>query len=203
MEASKTCSRCRQAQPLESFPKDRSRNDGLSYWCRACHKEKWFARDPAQRRAVKARWRQRNPDYMRKWYYGLEDGQYDEMVAAQGGVCAICRERCSTGKKLAVDHDHVSGKVRGLLCSNCNRGIGFLRDDPARVRAAAEYLETLSQLLREAGYGSPVTEEDSGDQADHQVGECADQVDGDGAADHDAEPSAEGEPLHDEQGTRG
>lgn len=73
-------------------------------------------------------------------HFGISVETYQSLHAAQNGACAICRgydnDRC-----LAVDHCHKSGAVRGLLCGECNRGIGQLRDSPALLRAAAEYLE--------------------------------------------------------------
>lgn len=60
------------------------------------------------------------------------------MERAQGGRCLLCGEV----KPLAVDHDHVTGAVRGLLCKGCNTGIGLLREDPMLLRAAARYLES-------------------------------------------------------------
>ena len=68
------------------------------------------------------------------------------MLEAQGGVCAICEKperstsRYGRIKKLAVDHDHDTGAVRGLLCANCNKGIGNLGDDPDILIAGAAYL---------------------------------------------------------------
>ncbi|NBU34381.1 hypothetical protein EBS40_07195 [bacterium] len=59
--------------------------------------------------------------------YGITLEQYDELLESQGGVCAICREMCVSGRRLCVDHDHDTGKVRGLLCGRCNFGIGSLR----------------------------------------------------------------------------
>ncbi len=69
------------------------------------------------------------------------------MFVAQGGVCAICEQpetaqRSGRAKWLAVDHDHGTGAVRGLLCSNCNPMLGYAKDDPALLRAAASYLES-------------------------------------------------------------
>lgn len=78
--------------------------------------------------------------------FGLLPLQYQEMLAAQGNVCAICeRPERSTDKKgrvkaLAVDHDHETGAVRGLLCANCNKGIGNLGDNVDTLIAAAAYL---------------------------------------------------------------
>jgi len=73
--------------------------------------------------------------------YGITIEQYGEMLEAQGGVCAICREPCPSGKNLAVDHCHETGAVRGLLCARCNSGIGQFLDSPDRLRAAIGYLE--------------------------------------------------------------
>lgn len=78
--------------------------------------------------------------------YGITPEQYDEMHNSQGGVCAICRkpETVVDPKKglrrLAVDHDHVTGRVRGLLCINCNNGLGRFGDSPERLAAALAYL---------------------------------------------------------------
>lgn len=80
--------------------------------------------------------------------FGITPDQYREMLDAQGGVCAICEQpervrdaRNGRLKALAVDHDHETGAVRGLLCQNCNKGIGNLGDSPERLIAAAAYLE--------------------------------------------------------------
>lgn len=73
--------------------------------------------------------------------YGLKDGQYDQLKAAQGGACAICQKATGARKKLAVDHDHKTEYVRGLLCGPCNKLLGFARDNPEFFRRAANYLE--------------------------------------------------------------
>jgi len=75
--------------------------------------------------------------------YGLTRDQYEAMLDAQGGVCALCKRpaRKIGGFILDVDHDHVTGKVRSLLCRLCNIGIGHFHEDPTLLRAAAEYLE--------------------------------------------------------------
>ena len=91
--------------------------------------------------------RRRARDYHRLSTYGVEPAQYAELLAQQEGVCAICRQpetiRDRTGRvaSLAVDHDHSTGEVRGLLCRACNAGIGNLKDSPDLLRAALSYLE--------------------------------------------------------------
>ena len=77
--------------------------------------------------------------------YELTDDDYNTLLASQDYKCAICRTDKpggNGGKYFHVDHDHVTGKVRGLLCHKCNTGIGHLNDDPARLIAAANYLES-------------------------------------------------------------
>lgn len=85
----------------------------------------------------------------RKWEaFGVDANRYQEMLREQGGVCAICSqpERAPDGssgkiKDMAIDHDHDTGAVRGLLCSTCNRAIGLFRDDKALLNAAIAYLD--------------------------------------------------------------
>jgi hypothetical protein len=73
--------------------------------------------------------------------YGITIEEYDALLAAQGGKCAICgTEQCATGKAFAVDHDHDTGMVRGLLCKDCNIGLGMFKDDTFRLKAALDYL---------------------------------------------------------------
>jgi hypothetical protein len=74
--------------------------------------------------------------------YGLTEEQLASLMEAAGGVCAICRQPESyKGRTLSVDHCHETGRVRGVLCSKCNAGIGFLGDKPETVAAALAYLQ--------------------------------------------------------------
>lgn len=72
--------------------------------------------------------------------FGITQEEYDRRHDAQGGLCLICHKPCKSGRKLAVDHDHQSGRVRGLLCGNCNIGLGKFQDDPVLLIRASEYL---------------------------------------------------------------
>lgn len=89
------------------------------------------------------RYRERYAFSMRERLYGVSESDFVAMLEAQDGRCAICRADSWGGKHGSphVDHDHVTGKVRGLLCDGCNNGLGRFKDDPARLRAAATYLE--------------------------------------------------------------
>ncbi len=75
-----------------------------------------------------------------KKLYGISVADYDRMLAEQNGVCAICKKVSRDGKTLVVDHDHDTGKVRALLCSTCNPGLGFFDHSPELLREAIEYL---------------------------------------------------------------
>lgn len=76
--------------------------------------------------------------------YGLTLEQYQEMLEAAQGVCPICKQE----RKLVVDHDHKTGRVRGLLCQRCNLGIGLLGDDSQTLSNASDYLaESLKRLF--------------------------------------------------------
>jgi hypothetical protein len=82
--------------------------------------------------------------------YGLIVEEYDALLAKQGGCCAVCHKPETLRIKgqrvdLAVDHDHTTGKVRGLLCHLCSRGSGFFQGSPDRLRAMAAYLERHGQ----------------------------------------------------------
>lgn len=96
--------------------------------CATCHRD-----------IVKARKKAKHAAWVLATY-GLKDGQYDLLKAAQGGSCAICRRATGATKKLAVDHDHKTGFVRGLLCGPCNGMLGNARDDVEFFLRAAEYL---------------------------------------------------------------
>jgi len=82
-----------------------------------------------------------------KRLYGITFENYLQMFVDQGEVCAICKESCQTKKSLSVDHDHESGKVRGLLCNRCNRALGMFRDNPTILNRAAEYINTANKMI--------------------------------------------------------
>jgi Recombination endonuclease VII len=72
--------------------------------------------------------------------YGIGDKQYDALLIAQRYVCAICQAPHNAQRPLVVDHNHQTGKVRGLLCAECNSGIGLLQDSIAILGSAVHYL---------------------------------------------------------------
>lgn len=102
---------------------------------RALEKAKYTARHPGKRAT---------PEHQRRHLlrskYGITPEEYDSMLDSQGGCCAICGRTPTPSRRLAVDHDHTTGVVRGLLCTACNVGIGFLGDNHQSVSSAVAYL---------------------------------------------------------------
>lgn len=88
----------------------------------------------------------RQRKYQLKYKYGISEDDYAQMFKEQEGKCAICETSDQTGKwqRFGVDHCHVTGKIRGLLCNECNRGIGLLRDSVDILTKAINYLERIN-----------------------------------------------------------
>lgn len=106
--------------------------------------------DPKRILANTRRWQEKQgPDYVReawlKTKYRMTLTEWDEMFLRQNGVCRICKKPptgTAHNQRLHVDHDHATGQVRALLCHRCNKSLGLMFDDPALLRAAADYLES-------------------------------------------------------------
>lgn len=153
----KTCSKCKAEKAFDAFGPRKEAPDGLRSECRTCcgkrHK-KWrdanLENQRPRERANAAKRRQRDPEGARKnsrthaWRdqgIDITFEKFVEMRTAQQGKCAICQQEPANGRSLHVDHCHATGRVRALLCGRCNRGIGKLRESPAILRQAADYLE--------------------------------------------------------------
>jgi hypothetical protein len=99
-----------------------------------------YCSERCKKAATDARWREKAPGYMRQYLYGITPEEYDALFASQGYRCAICGGDTPNAKGWHLDHDHSSKAIRGVLCGPCNNGLGNFRDDPAILRAAAEYV---------------------------------------------------------------
>lgn len=143
------CSLCRTAKPFTEYYVRASRPGQYQAYCMECadsrRKQRW-SNDQEYRRRVLDQTLRKN--------YGISAAEYDAMYAAQDGRCAICNEeetahvgRGRPTNRLAVDHCHKTGKVRGLLCRSCNTGIGHLGDNVERLFAAVVYLEQNSEEI--------------------------------------------------------
>jgi len=115
----KHCTRCKVEKPLDAgnFPLHNKTKSGFDSWCRACR---------ATYRSENCRGRHRSV---------ISDEALKDLKATTT-ECVICGDET----KLVVDHDHITGEIRGMLCNHCNRGLGHFRDDPTLLEFAAQYL---------------------------------------------------------------
>ena len=127
----KRCPKCMELKDISEFVKNSSCSDGTENTCKECRNARladWYKETERS---------QRSRAYHLKNTYNMTLEEYDILLQEQSGGCAICGK---TGQ-LHVDHSHITGKVRGLLCPTCNRGIGQLQEDSSLLRLAAAYLD--------------------------------------------------------------
>lgn len=138
----KWCPSCQNMLSVDQFKLDSSSYDGLRSKCIFCtneEKKKLWAED----QKFKSKYRDRY--YQGKYNITLEE--YEALLEAQGYVCAICGKAEPSGRALSVDHCHLTGKLRELLCYRCNTTLGKFEDDPQKLIACADYLKKHSVLL--------------------------------------------------------
>ena len=166
---SKICSKCGIEKSLIEFYKNRSLRDGHTGWCKGCiyayrqqpkvkrraaeYGAKYRKKPEVKKRRIawKAKYnnspevKKRNAKRIAKWWllknYGITPKQRQEMIVNQGGKCAICGEELDMGRNTQIDHDHDTGKIRGILCVYCNMGLGGFRDNKEYLAKATRYLE--------------------------------------------------------------
>ncbi|WEU68282.1 endonuclease [Escherichia phage vB_Ec_Tarrare] len=127
----KLCKKCNTVKPMDEFHNKKGRKDGKASTCKACVNNRVRPYDS-----------EKNKNMHLKKLYGITLDEYNAMLEAQGHCCAICKgtEGMKLGRNMAVDHCHTTGKVRGILCSHCNRGLGFFKDNIESLKAAIKYL---------------------------------------------------------------
>lgn len=133
----KVCTKCDKEKHLNEFRLRVGRKNGSRHsWCKSCVYE-----------SNKARTVDQEKNYKLKYNFGISLIEYNRMLAEQNYVCKICGSpetaKSNVGgiKSLAVDHCHTTGKIRGLLCQDCNVGIGKLKDNPILLQKAIDYLK--------------------------------------------------------------
>ena len=140
----KICTVCKEEKTLDNFYNYKATKDGKSYRCKSCDdvaRKSWATKNPKKAK-VSARERQL------KHKYGITLPEYEALLERQGGACAICKEERNRTSGIdnkdkwnfAVDHDHTTGKVRGILCNQCNRGLGMFKDSKVLLENALDYL---------------------------------------------------------------
>lgn len=152
----KTCGVCGEAKDVGDFHRNAAKPDGLCYDCKDCRREKVKRYQDANPDAV----RESRAKFIRsqkgkaasrrrhlKKTYGITEDERDAIFAAQGHRCAIC-QGTEGGRFWAVDHDHATGAVRGILCWHCNVALGHFRDSTTALRSAIDYLELSALEVR-------------------------------------------------------
>lgn len=161
----RTCTKCGEIKVLDHYPTNVKQAEGRHTTCRDCRSKRsadWYLRN-REARAVKARtyylknrekvkarvreYRDKNPHVATRAslrhqlaLYGMSPDEYGIMMGEQNGMCALCGQAQVGTRRLSVDHCHTSGKVRGLLCSKCNTGLGLLGDTIDNLERAVTYL---------------------------------------------------------------
>jgi len=166
----KKCTHCdKEKEPIE-FSKSPSSGtkDGLSSWCKECNRKRSHERysDPVIRMRACAYSKAYSSDpltrgrcqaYRRKRNTGCTPELYTQLLKAQNGVCKVCGGTNKSGRALAADHCHNTGRIRWLLCSKCNTGLGNFNDDSKLLRKLADLLDEIAtQNFEEVG-GSHAT----------------------------------------------
>lgn len=128
----KPCYNCKEIKPLTDFHKHHNRKDGRRGICKPCRSIRNYESNKDVQR-----------NNLLKKNYGLSLKDYNDMLVNQNYKCAICkRPNTDFSKQLAVDHCHTTGKVRGLLCMNCNNGLGKFMDNEELLLEAIRYLKS-------------------------------------------------------------
>lgn len=128
-EGKSYCPSCKQIKSIDSFNKDRRTVYGITAYCKDCIKRK------NEKNTI------RNTNNYLKYQYGLTLEEYNNLSQKQNNQCRICNKSEKENKKrLAVDHNHTTGEIRGLLCSSCNQGLGKFYDSVQLLNNAIKYL---------------------------------------------------------------
>lgn len=127
------CPKCDETKSLSEFTKDKHTAFGIAIYCKTCHRKK------GKNRYVTHKNEHKNNHLKSDYNITLE--QYNEMLIKQNNKCAICGNMNNINRLMCVDHNHLNGKIRGLLCNRCNMGIGSFIDDIDLLKKAIKYLE--------------------------------------------------------------
>ena len=149
----KTCNKCNEDLPATSeyFNKRSKSVDGLQPLCRVCENIinwRYYKNNTERLKENARRYAKENPHKTRahnvRRDYGIELDQVEEMMTSQKGCCAICKEsliRPDSAKNYSIDHSHTTGRVRGLLCGNCNTSLGLMKENREAILEMIKYLD--------------------------------------------------------------
>lgn len=148
MKKKKRCPKCGKLKITTDFHKNKSTDDGLSQWCKKCNtawRKEWYKKNRIKiLRKAKENYKP-NPEKVRKYLlksrHGLTIKQYDKILKSQNFRCGICgKHRKNEKRHFAVDHNHKTKKIRGLLCNFCNHKLlGRFKDDKKKIEGFIKY----------------------------------------------------------------
>ena len=152
------CTQCNEIKSLSEFYK---KKDSFTSRCKKCSNiasKAWQIAHPIQFKAGVKKWKDNNPDKVRamretwlaanidrnkarqrEYKYGITQTEFNKMMGEQNGLCKICG-MINDGKALTIDHCHKTNRIRGLLCSQCNRGLGIFKDNAILLLIASHYV---------------------------------------------------------------
>jgi len=135
----KTCKTCKTLKPIKEFNKAPGNKDGYNNSCKLCKKK--YAKERGQKNKEKISQKKREKDLKRNYDFTVQE--YNLLLRKQKGKCNICgsTDPGKNRKYFPVDHCHLTGKVRGLLCNKCNCALGLLNDDLKMLEKATNYLK--------------------------------------------------------------
>jgi hypothetical protein len=163
----KRCTKCNEDLPATEkfFNRKKSSKDGLYCWCKKCknkrqqewsienrdeireYKKEYYLKNRYKKLQYEKEYAKNKPHKCRerrvKSLYGIDGKGLQDLMNEQKGCCAICGESLvtpQTTRNYSVDHDHATGKVRGLLCGNCNAAVGLVNEDISICKSLIEYL---------------------------------------------------------------
>lgn len=145
----KQCTKCKETKSLDLFPGDKKGKFGKHSQCKACAKKARLDKGEGVHASQQKEWRANNKEYYktyaRLWSYKklgikITEQEYKDLLKNQGEQCALCNTPSNKDRVLCLDHDHKTGKVRGLLCNDCNIALGKFKDNISVLAKAITYL---------------------------------------------------------------
>lgn len=138
----KRCSHCKEVKDISNFCKNKSTKDGYHHQCKKCASEYALAYSKTKTGKINGKFN------MLKYRYGLTRDEYHDLINKQKNKCCICGDELKTGTgKSGIDHNHETGKVRGILCRNCNILIGYLECNKHKINIAMKYIKFKKETL--------------------------------------------------------
>lgn len=150
MSSTYKCTLCKQEKDISCFHKNTTRKSGLQSRCKDCQKitgKEWFKNNPEKIKEYDKRRYPKHEGWRRQRRYGISPEEFEKKFESQGRKCAICKSVDPGWKNWCLDHNHVTGENRGILCNGCNAAVGFSRESEIILLSIIDYLRSYSKVL--------------------------------------------------------